>query len=128
MFLLMLDIDGNELLHLTMTVYVTNDGIDTDFDYRRDWKELENNGKDLHAFSQEWIKGCAAFNRSSGLYQIVVDGVLVANKTRPPSFMANIPTDLGGKIVLGGRQFAVPGGWMPSKNKVTNLNIFSTAH
>ena len=126
LFLTMLDKNGNGLFDVFMRVFMTNEGIDTMFNSAQHWKELEKDGKELKAFSQRWIKWCAALNRSSGLGQHVVDGVFVWNGTVPESFLANIPTDLSGKIVLGGRKFR--GHWVPSKNKVTNLNIFSTAH
>ena len=129
LFLAMLDKNGNgdDLLRAVINIYMmTNEGIDTKFNWKRNWKELEKDGKELKAFPQQWIKGCVAFNLTSGLHQVVVDGVFVRNETWPKWALAYIPRDLSGKIVLGGRKFI--GHWKQSSNKVTNLNIFSTAH
>ena len=108
--------------------FVTNKGIETTYNYGKGWRDLENHGKDFHAFSHQWIKHCGALNRSTGLYQAVVDGILVANQTLSERFLANMPTNLNEKIVLGALYEYGTGNWVPTKNKVTNLNIFSTAH
>ena len=87
---------------------------------------MEKDGKELRAFPHQWIKYCGALNLSSGLYQAVVDGIFVENKTFTARGLKNIPLNLSGKIVLGG--FNGIGRWTPAVNKVTNLNIFSTVH
>ena len=87
MFLTMLDKNGNDLFWPVINILMTNEEINTAFNWERNWKELEKDGKELHAFSNQWIKGCFAVNRSSGLYQAVVDGVFVANGTMSESFL-----------------------------------------
>ena len=125
-FFSLLGRDGNLLISSVMTVMTTSGGIDTTYAYKCRWKELESDGKEFHGFSNRWIKRCGTYNRNSGLYQVVADGVFVANGTLPGFMLANIPTDLSGKIVLGAHELY--GRWIPTKNKMTNLNIFSTAH
>ena len=65
-FLYLLDKDGNYLFATVINIYMTNEGIDTTFNWVHDWKELEKDGKELRAFSKQWMKGCAAFNLTSG--------------------------------------------------------------
>ena len=50
----------------------------------------------------------------------------VENKIFTARVLENIPLNLSGKFFLGG--FNGIGRWTPAVNKVTNLNIFSTAH
>ena len=93
------------------------------------WKQrtdLENDEKKFNAFSKQWIKCCAALNSTSGVYQIVVDGIFVSNGTLSQSHWANFPQNLSGKVVIGAWEFG--GHWLSARNKVTNLNIFSKAH
>ena len=126
-FFSLLGKDGNILDgNILMQVIMTKEGIYTTYAYKRRWKELESDGKEFNAFSNRWIKRCGTYNRNTGLYQVVADGVFVENGTWPGFMLANIPTDLTGKIVLGAH--SLNGLWYPTKNKVTNLNIFSTAH
>ena len=68
------------------------------------WKQrtdLENDEKKFNAFSKQWIKCCAALNSTSGVYQIVVDGIFVSNGTLSQSHWANFPQNLSGKVVIG---------------------------
>ena len=118
--------DGNTLINVAMQIQTTADGgIVTKYDYRKQWKDYENNDtKEFHAFSQQWIKLCAAVNRTSGLYQVVANGFLVENRILPQDILTAMPIDLSKKIVLGSTGIYVD----PSANMVTNLNIFSTAH
>ena len=96
--------------------------------FRLHISNLENNGKEFHAFTNQWTRGCVAYNSTSTLYQVVVDGIFVQNYTRrglkKPEL--KISTDLSGKILLGTYQNW--GKWIEVIHKVTNLNIFSTAH
>ena len=93
----------------------TSDGIKTSFNWAQQWEELEEDGKELHAFPHQWIKYCGAFNLSSGLYQAVVDGIFVENRTLPETGLAKIPSDLTGKIVLGGLNCLDVGGHVITK-------------
>merc|ERR1712240_383395 len=104
----------------------TSEGVETRYNYNRRWKELEGDGKELHTFSHQWIKRCGSYNLVSGLYQIVIDGVLVENVTVPSESLAHWPTDLSGKLVIG--SYSTGGYWVAAKNKVTNVNIYSEAH
>ena len=135
-FVYILGNDGNYVLRLSIKVDTTDHGIVTTYLWEQQWKELEVGGKEFHAFSHQWIKSCAAFNfkGTSGVYQIVADGVFVRNGTIPPKEKgnypcsspcnwANMPTDLSGKVVVGA--YESMGRWPSAKIKVTNLNIFS---
>ena len=80
-------------------------------------------------FVHQWVRSCMAVNSESGLLQWVVDGTLVENATvAHVKDTKNKPTDLTGKIVLGGWQRSGSKKWKSwMSNKVANLNIFSTA-
>ena len=138
-FVYILGKDGNYVLRLSIKVSTTDNGIVTTYLWEQQWKELEVGGKEFHAFSHQWIKSCAAFKfkGTSGVYRVVADGVFVRNGTIPPTEKgnypcsspcnwANMPTDLSGKVVVGA--YESMGSWPSAKIKVTNLNIFSTAH
>ena len=118
--------DGNTLINIAMQIQSTaGGGIVTKYDYRKQWKDSEKNDtKEFHAFSQQWIKLCAAVNRTSGLYQVVANGVIVENRILPQDILTAMPIDLSKKIVLGSSGIYVD----PCANMVTNLNIFSAAH
>ena len=119
--------DENKPFFATIQVLMTSDGINTSFNWGRQWEELEKDGKELRAFPHQWIKYCGAVDLTSGLYQAVVDGIFVENLTLSVEDLSiPIPFDLSGKISLGGAK--ISGRWWPAKNKVTNLNIFTTAH
>ena len=66
--------------------------------FRLHISNLENNGKEFHALTNQWTRGCVAYNSTSGLYQMVVDGIFVSNQTRPG---LKISTDLSGNLLLG---------------------------
>ena len=115
------------LIPTRLEIIKTSEGIETRYNSYRHWKELEGDGKELHAFSHQWIKRCGSYNLVSGLYQVVIDGVLVVNVTVPSKSLEQWPTDLSGKLVIG--SYYSPGGhWRAAKNKVTNVNIYSEAH
>ena len=114
------------LVYSRIQVIKTSRGLETTYNYKRRWKELESDGNELHAFSNQWIKRCGSYDLVSGLFQIVVDGVFVENVTLPQEYVAEMPSDLSGKLVLGAYYSAEY--WIPAKNKVTNVNIYSTAH
>ena len=80
-------------------------------------------------FAHQWVRSCMAVNSESGLLQWVVDGTLVENTTVAHFRDAkNKPSDLTGRIVLGGWQNERTQKWILwTSNQVTNLNIFSTA-
>ena len=101
----------------------TVEGIATTFFFST---AVGKDGKTPHAFPHKWIKGCVAYNRELAQIQWVVDGSFVANLTYSKKESALISTDLSGKLVLG--VFRSRGGWNAVPNKVTNLNVFSTAH
>ena len=114
---------GELAMNALMTVESTSEGLVISANWKQQWKNLEKNGTELYALPNQWIKGCVAYNFTSGLYQMVVDGIFVRNYTRP---VGKIPTDLSGKISHGERQLY--GGWVPVNHKLTNMNIYSTAH
>ena len=79
-------------------------------------------------FAHQWVRSCMAVNSESGLLQWVVDGTLVENATvAHVRETKNKPSDLTGKIVLGAWQGSGSKRWETMSNRVTNLNIFSTA-
>merc|ERR1712218_770130 len=48
MFLWMLDKNGNDpYFYVVINIFMTNEEIDTTFNWERNWQELENNGKEL---------------------------------------------------------------------------------
>ena len=127
------NLSSKSALSALIRITDTMEGPALTFNWEQQWKKLENNGEEFHAFSHQWIKSCAAYNLVSGLYQVVADGILVVNSTIPhPSGHhpglgnGNISKDLSGRIFFGAYQSN--GNWIPVSNKVTNLNIFSTAH
>ena len=128
-------------LNSIMGIGSSSDGVGLSVNWKQQWKELEENGTEFYALNNQWIKGCVAYNGTSGLYQMVVDGVFVVNRTRPDRTLEQIaesagkdpllgwshmPTDLSGKIALG--TWLNFQGWVPVSHKLTNLNIFSNAH
>ena len=119
MFFILLGEDGNQWLHAAIASD-TSDAMSTIFFH---WDYA--NGTIPRIFPHQWVRGCMAVNTKSGLLQWVVEGILVENKTVDEvTNPTNIPTDLTGKIVLGTYQYVT---WRAISNKVTNLNIFSTA-
>ena len=119
--------EGNySVLKAMMKIVMTREEFSTVYNWKQQWKDLENDGKEFLVFSHKWIKNCAALNRSSGLHQFVADGIFVANGTLSELKLGNMSTDLSGKLFLGVHQMY--GASRPAMNKVTNLNIFSTAH
>ena len=84
------------------------------------------NGKIPPIFPNKWTRSCMAINTKSGLIHWVVEGTLImATISEEVKNSKNRPKDLSRKIVLGGRSYK--GGWVATSNKVTNLNIFSSA-
>ena len=126
-FAYLMDRFENVLVQILMQVQTTvKGGIVTKYDYKKQWKDPKNSdSKEFYGFSQQWIKLCAAVNRTSGLYQVVADGIVVENRILSQDVLKAMPTDLSGKIVLGNPKNLYKN---PSENMVTNLNIFSTAH
>ena len=117
--------NGIPVLGLIISVLMEGDNIVTTYFWKQR-TDLENNEKKFHAFSKQWIKCCAALNSTSGVYQIIVDGIFVSNGTLSQSHWANFPQNLSGKVVIGA--YEMYGHWPSARNKVTNLNIFSKAH
>ena len=79
-------------------------------------------------FAHQWVRSCIAVNTESGLLQWVVDGALVENATvAQVKDSKNKPSDLTGKIVLGTWQWNGSKKWETTSNRVTNLNVYSTA-
>ena len=77
-------------------------------------------------FPNQWIRSCTAVNTTSGLIQWVVDGSLVLDKVflemKNPM---DGPGDLNRMLVLGAKLYG--GTWWATAQKVTNLDIFSSA-
>ena len=101
LFFNLLGTDGMPVFSWPMDVVMTSKGIVTTHNFLQQWKTLENNGQESYAFSHQWIKGCVAFDHESGLYHGVVDGIFVLNNTLSDNFLAKVPSDLSGKILLG---------------------------
>ena len=121
-FFYLFDINGSALLNSVIQIIMTKGDVDTIHNWGNR-KDLENGKRSLRAFPNRWIKQCASFNRTSGLYQVVVDGVFVTNQTLPEDKVQNVPTDLSGKLFVGNRLEL-----SSTKTKVTNLNIYSNVH
>ena len=127
------NVNSKSALSALMRIAGTQEGPSITVDWHQQWRDLENDGKEFHAFSDQWIRSCMSFDLTSGLYQIVANGIFVVKSTIPwPSGHhpglgnGNISTDLSGRISLGA--FQNNGFWVPVSHKVTNLNIFSSAH
>ena len=116
-------IDTHILLNSVIQIFMTKGKVDTTYNFKRDWQELESDEKELQAFPKRWIKQCASYNHSSGVFQVVVDGVFVANDTLSGAQIKNMPTDLTNKIKLG-NTLEQP----TTHTKLTNVNIYSHAH
>ena len=82
-------------------------------------------GKSPLVFPNQWISSCLAINSTSQLILWVVDGVLALTmSTADVPNLTMIPKNLTGKILLGAKSYG--GNWDVTRNKVTNLNIFSS--
>ena len=85
-------------------------------------------GKISRVFPEQWLSSCLAVNTQSGLLQWVLEARLVASvsleaiRQKAPEH----PDNLSGKLLLGGRKRR-PDSWSVHSNKVTLLNIFSSA-
>ena len=101
LFFNLLGTDGMPVFSWPMDVVMTSEGIVTRHNFLQQWKILENDGQESYAFSHQWIKGCIAFDNESGLYHGVVDGIFVLNNKLSDHFLAKVPSDLSGKILLG---------------------------
>ena len=85
-------------------------------------------GKISRVFPEQWLSSCLAVNTQSGLLQWVLEARLIANVSLE-AIRQNAPEhpdDLSGKLLLGGRKRR-PDSWSVHSNKVTLLNIFSSA-
>ena len=120
MFFVLLGEDGNQWLHAAIFGTDSHDTMSTNFFH---WDYA--NGTTPKIFPHQWVRSCMAVNTKSGFMQWVVEGILVENKTVDEvANPTNVPTNLTGKVVLGIYQYET---WHAVSNKVTNLNIFSTA-
>ena len=79
-------------------------------------------------FPNQWVRSCLALNTLSGSVQWVARGELVDNSTFS-EIKDNVLTDLGGKVILGSfyQTLSSKAKWHKSSNKVTKLEIFSSA-
>ena len=83
-------------------------------------------GKLPPLFPDQWTRSCVAVNSTSGVIHWVVEGTLVlANEFQEVKNSKSRPKDLSRKLVLGANSFG--GFWRASTQKVTNLQIFSSA-
>ena len=80
----------------------------------------------MRMFPNQWVRSCLAFNTLSGLVQWVARGELVDNSTIA-GITNNVPKDLSGKVVLGSHYYTNVAKWVQSSNKLTKLEIFSSA-
>jgi hypothetical protein len=78
-------------------------------------------------FLHQWTRSCLALSTESGLVRLVVDGRLVEDTVIEGLREAagNRPSDLTNKLLLGPLRWSA--GWFSQSNKVSNLNIFSSA-
>ena len=80
----------------------------------------------MRVFPNQWLRSCLALNTVSGLVQWVARGELVDNQTLT-GITNNVPTDLSGKLILGSYYDTYFAKWYESSNKLTKLEIFSSA-
>ena len=78
-------------------------------------------------FPYQWARSCLAFTLDSGLVQWVVNGQLIEDivVAKLQALAPNRPRDLTGRLLLGA--YKHPAGWQLCSNKVTNLNVYSSA-
>ena len=118
-FFTLLGKDGDQMFHAQILQLSETSG--KRFWYYNHFGNLDT----MPVFPNQWVKSCIALNTVSGLVQWVARGVLVDNSTAPGiTDSKRIPTDLTGKIILGAFHYQK---WLSRSNKVTNLNIFSSA-
>ena len=79
-------------------------------------------------FPHNWSRHCLSLTTQSGHVQWAVDGQVVFDEViaQVQGMAGNRPTDLTGRITLGTVLWST-GGWETKNNKVTNLNVFSSA-
>ena len=77
-------------------------------------------------FPNQWVRTCLALNTVSGFVQWAARGELVDNSTFP-QIIKNVPRDMSGKLILGSLYYTTVAQWYTSSNKVTKLEIFSSA-
>ena len=83
-------------------------------------------GKIPPLFPNQWIRSCMAINTTSGLIHWVVESTLILTTTSEEvRSTKNGPKDLSKKLVLGARSYGSL--WFAPSQKVTNLNIYSSA-
>ena len=70
-----------------------------------------------------WIHSCVAINAASNHLIIVVNGQKLEDKAFPIPSGAIAPTNLTRKLLLFK---TYPGFWYQTKNKISDLNIFSS--
>ena len=70
-----------------------------------------------------WIHSCVAINSATNHLIIVVNGQKLEDKAFPIPSGAIAPTNLTGNLLLFK---TYPGFWYQNKNKISNLNIFSS--
>ena len=80
----------------------------------------------MQVFPNQWARSCLSLNTLSGLVQWVARGEVVDNRTFP-EITNNVPTDLSGKLGLGRNYVTFTAKWFLSSNKLTKLEIFSSA-
>ena len=86
----------------------------------------------IYVLPNQWILNCLSISFETRMIEWVLDGEVMVSTNmsenlRVPSEEAerNRPSNLSGKILLG--VIETPSGWVSPGNKVTNLNIFSSA-
>ena len=77
-------------------------------------------------FPNERVRSCVAISTESGIVHGVVEGHVMLNQTfEDLTHKDRFPQGLAGKLLLGVLQWE--GTWFASSNKISNLNIFSSA-
>ena len=102
----------------------------TPFDVRRFWDRVASKyakTDTIWMFPNQWVRICLTFNTTSGLVQWAARGELVGNTTLAEKIANNAPTDLSGKVILGSVYYTLRAKWIPLSNKLTKLEIFSSA-
>ena len=72
-------------------------------------------------FPTQWTQSCTAIDGLTGVVTVIVNGLMIENKTIELDAASNHPTNLTGKLVVGKDKF---GYWYEQKGKLTNLNVF----
>ena len=84
------------------------------------------NGAVPPVFPNQWTRSCVAINAKTGLIHFVVEGTLVMTRNLDEVMdPRKLPKNLTKRLILGTSSYGED--WYAQSNKVTNVNIFSSA-